>query len=135
MVLEYYGRRVSQARLARLARTTLREGTSVQNLARAARHLGFDAAWRERSTIAELRSYFQRGIPTIVSWFSSDEGHYSVVVGLTRRTITLADPELGRFRTLPLATFLRVWFTLKRDPPRSGRDFFLRRLIIVRLRK
>lgn len=131
MVLGYYGRSVAERQLGRLAGTTAAHGTPATGLVRAAEHLGFRATWRQSGTIAALRQYVRRGVPVIVNWFSTDEGHYSVVVGLDQRRIALQDPELGRVRWLSLDTFRRVWFDFPGDALRRPSDLVLRGYLVV----
>lgn len=49
-------------------------------------------------------------MPVIVNWFSTNEGHYSVVVGVDDARVVLADPETGKRRSFDHETLMRVWF-------------------------
>ncbi len=69
-----------------------------------------------------------------MDWFSGDDGHYSVVVGIDRKYIHLQDPELGKVRSLDIPTFRRVWFDFPGDMLHSHRDLILRRMIVVEAR-
>lgn len=133
MVLSFFGKRVSVSTLARRARTTVM-GTRAQDLARVARSYGFSASIKDRASLRDIRACLRTGIPPIVDWFSTDDGHYSVVVDCNRSQITLNDPEIRRRRTLALETFERVWFDFRGNVLRSPRQLELRRLIIVRPR-
>lgn len=132
-VLAYYGISKSEAELARLAGATRAKGVEAARIVRAARKLGFHAEVMDLSTLNQLRKLVRyQKIPVIVDWFSTDEGHYSVAVGMDRKNIHLMDPELGGIRTLPLKDFERVWFDFSPPVMRSARDLVLRRMIVIR---
>ena len=66
-----------------------------------------------------------------MDWFSVDDGHYSVVIGMDKKFIYLNDPEWGKVRKLELKIFKRVWFDYKGDFPVSSRDFIIRRIMVI----
>lgn len=131
MVLAYFGCHVSEARAAKLSSATRRYGVEAKGLVKAARAVGFRATVKDKATFRDIENHLMRGIPVIVDWFSGDDGHYSVVTGLTKSTIYLADPELGRVRKLSRSVFRRVWFDFSYDYPRSPRELIIRRMIVV----
>ena len=111
MVLGALGIQKSEAELAKLSNTTRKDGVEPEGLVDAAKKLGLKAFQKENSTIDELKIYVKdKKIPIIVDWFSTDDGHYSVAVNMDDTTITLADPELGKFRKMDLKKFEKVWF-------------------------
>lgn len=132
MVLAYYGVRKSERALARLSGATRTQGVEAPALAKVARKLGFSALIKDRATLADIKKYLKAGTPVIVDWFSHDDGHYSVVVGLTRDTIYLQDPEIGRLRTMDIKTFKRVWFDFPGDVLRSKSAVILQRMLVIR---
>ncbi len=131
MVLAYYGLRKSERELARLAGATRSQGVEAPALEKVARRLGFAARIKDRATLADIKKYLNKGIPVIVDWFSHDDGHYSVVVGLTKDTIYLQDPEIGRIRTMDTKIFKRVWFDFPGDILRSKSAVILQRMLVV----
>lgn len=132
MVLSYYGMEQSERALARLSGAIRAQGVRAAGLAAAARRLGFKAQVKDRATLADVRQWVsKKRVPVIVNWFSTDEGHYSVVVGITSRTISLLDPEWGKVRTIDKRVFARVWFDFMSGMPLSGRSLVVRRLIAV----
>jgi predicted double-glycine peptidase len=131
MVLAYYGVRKSERALARLAGATRSRGVEAPGLAKAARRLGFTARIKDRATLADVKRHIKKGIPVIVDWFSKDDGHYSVVVGITGSTIYLQDPEIGRVRAMDTKTFKRVWFDFPGDILRSKNAVILQRMLVV----
>ncbi len=131
-VLAYYGLNKSEAELTRLSGATKSKGVEASGIVRAAHKLGFHAEIRDGSTLSQLsRLVLDKKIPVIVDWFSTDEGHYSVVVGLDQKKIHLMDPELGAIRTLPVKDFERVWFDFAPPVMQSAKDLILRRMIII----
>lgn len=134
-VLRVHGDRVSIVELTRLCRATRARGTSPRNLAAAARVRGFRARVQAWAEMSDLAAALRRGLPPVVLWFSGDEGHYSAVVGLDRRFIYLADPELGRTRKLPRDAFRRVWFDFSTDGPEKRAQLYARWMLTVEPKK
>ena len=134
MVLAYYGVHKTEKELARLCSTD-RSGTRPEHLVRGAHKLGFHAVLKEHATLADIKTYLSRKIPVIVDWFSADEGHYSVVIGMDRTHIYLQDPELGKQRSIDLQTFQRIWFDFSSEHIRTPKDLRLRLLIAISPKK
>lgn len=131
MVLGYYGVRKSERALARLSGATRTKGVEASGLAKAARRLGFNAVIKDRATLSDIKKFIEKGIPVIVDWFSNDDGHYSVVVGVTPRAIYLQDPEIRGVRKMDITTFKRVWFDFPGDMLRSKSAVILQRMLVV----
>ncbi len=132
MVLGFYGIPSNERALARVAGTMLSTGTTADGLLRAAKMYGCDGRVFNDATIGFLRRMvLVRKIPVIVQWFSTDEGHYSVVVHLDRDNIYLQDPEAGHLVAMKLATFKRVWFDFVGSKPPSTDTLIARRVIVV----
>ena len=131
MVLDYFGTHKTERELARLTHSTRTLGAPPSSLVAVARKLGFHASVKTGASFTDLQSYLRRRIPVIVDWFNTDDGHYSVVVGLTRTHIILQDPELGRTRTLTQETFYRVWFDFTGPYLRSPKELHLRLIVVV----
>lgn len=132
MVLEYYGIKKSENELAKLSGAKKHTGVGVEGLIKAAKELGFKGFFKDFSDVNGIRKYvIDKKIPVIVDWFSTDDGHYSVVVGIDKNNIYLQDPELGDLRAMELDTFKRVWFDFPSDFLRSKDDIIIRRIIVV----
>lgn len=122
MVLGYYGIEISEARLAKLCKTT-RLGTSAEGIKRAAVRLGCKVEIKDHSSFSDIRRWLDKRVPVIVDWFTRGradyddadiaDGHYSVVVGLDKEFIHLQDPELGHARRIKREDFMVVWFDFK----------------------
>lgn len=130
MVLAYFGVHATEKQIAKLAGTD-KDGTRAKGLMKAAKHFGFQAHIRDFADIADIQHMLEYRVPVIVAWFSSDEGHYSVVVGMKGKKIYLQDPEIGKMRSMPLKTFKRVWFDFSGDFLKSKKDIVIRRMIAV----
>jgi len=131
MVLEYYGIKKTEREVARLAGTTARWGTPATGLVKAVKSFGLKGKVKDNADLSDVRKYISKKIPVIVNWFSTDEGHYSVVVGIDEKFIYLQDPELASVRKLDLVTFKRVWFDFHGDFIKQKSDIVLRRLVVV----
>lgn len=132
MVLNFFGVRASENQLARLSGCTPERGVGAHRLVKALNHFGLKGLVKDFATLADIRRYVRkRRIPVIVDWFSTNDGHYSVVVDITRTHIVLQDPELGRKRTMDLHTFNRVWFDFPGRAIRAKCDLNIRRMIVV----
>lgn len=130
-VLRFYGRTISLKELVRLSGATRQHGTPPEGLLRAARRLGFSARSKRWAEIGDLTQAVSRGTPPLVLWFSIDEGHYSVVVGVDRTHVDLVDPELGRTRKIPRDAFRRTWFDFSTSGPEKGARLYARWMLLV----
>ena len=128
MVMEYFGIRETQKKLGVIAGTTPISGTPHKGMIQVLRQYGFDVKVKHtKTTFEDLRIFVnEKKLPVIVNWYSvfnpPASGHYSVVVGINKKTITLMDPEIRTTRTLDLDDFNKLWFDFDedlefRDPP------------------
>ena len=126
---------ISEARLARIARTSQISGTTGTNLLRAAHRLGFRAEIKDNAGFGAIERWLRKGVPVIVDWMSVERdgarGHYSVVCGLGEDHIVLQDPAIGRRRKMTRRGFLAVWYDFKYLFPRRSDELILRRMIVV----
>ena len=131
MVLQFYGIDKTEKELAKLSGATKGKGVEADGLVKAAKKLGLKAFYKDYCEIEDIRKYFKKKIPLIVDWFSGNDGHYSVVVGIGKKNIFLQDPELGKIRKMGLEAFKRVWFDFPGNFLKAKRELVIRRLIIV----
>lgn len=132
MVMDYFGVRETMKELGKRTGCTEEKGVEGRKLVTVAKQYGFEGLIKDRAELADLRLYVKKKeIPVIVDWFSVDDGHYSVVVDVGRKYIYLIDPEIGRIRKLPLATFYRVWFDFPDNFIKSEKDLILRRMVVL----
>lgn len=131
MVLEYYGIKMSEKKLAKMCGATASLGVEAKHLLTAAKKLGLKGFIKDHATISELASFLKRDIPVIVDWFSVNDGHYSVVVGLDKRYIYLEDPEFGRLNIIEIEVFRRIWFDYPGKYLRSSKSLIIRRVLVL----
>lgn len=132
IILDYYGLEKTEEELVNLAGSTAAHGTSSEDLIRTAKKLGFSAFQTDCATYTDMKQWLRQKIPVIVDWFSQDDGHYSVVVGLDENNIYLQDPELGQMRAMKKNDFFRVWFDFPGDYLQSKEDVIIRRMIVIK---
>lgn len=107
---------------------------SNENLAALLRRLGASISVIETATWSDLRKSVGRNRVAIVSWMLNGYiGHFSVVTRVTSTHVILADPALGRTRSMRRIVFLRLWYDYRGDRwyPRSADDIRLRWLCVA----
>ena len=132
MLFEYYGLKKSERELVKLTNCSIVNGTTADDLVRAAKYFGFDASYSDNNTWENLYNEVHKNGPVIVDWFSQISGHYSPVYDVYKNEIVLADPEYGFIREMKKNEFLPLWFDFDTFYPETQSDFFLRRMIVVR---
>lgn len=132
MVFDYYGVSILEDEIAKIAGASKEKGTSRAGLIKAAKHFGFDGFSKENSSLSDLRYFLKRKIPVIVDWFFEDEGHYSVVVDIDKKNITLIDPSFKKgVRKFSLEKFLRIWFDFPGKHIKDPKDLVLRLMLVI----
>ena len=137
MVMDYYGLSVPEKEIARVAGSSRERGTSIKGLIRAAKHFGFKTIFKKDASLKDLEYFVDRKIPVIVDWFDKEEGHYSVVVDITKRKVVLMDPALRKIllyvrrRVFPREVFFRLWFDFPHKFIRTPKDLVLRAMLVV----
>lgn len=132
MVLQYFGRQMSEQRLAKLCGWTKAKGVKSEAVLKVAKGLGFQGFIKDFATVSDLWHYvLKKKIPVIVDWFSRDDGHSSVVVNINRENIYLLDPEFGLVRSMKLGIFKRVWFDFPGDYIKTKRQLIIRRMMVI----
>lgn len=131
MVLHFYGLEKSEEELGKICGVKKRLGMEAERFKKAARRFGFKILIKDFADFADINFYLKRKIPIIVDWFSKDDGHYSVVVGLDKKYIYLADPEFDKIRKMDKEIFKRVWFDFSGAYLRRKNDIIVRRIIVI----
>lgn len=132
MVLEYYGIKMSEKKLAKMCGATASLGSNAGRILATAKKLGFKGFIKDSATISELAKFLKKDMPVIVDWFSVNDGHYSVVVGLDKRYVYLEDPELGRLNVIEKDVFRRVWFDFNgKYLVKSSKNLLIRRVLVI----
>lgn len=130
-VFQYFGIKKTEREIAKLAGATVVKGTSLRGMINAARKLGFKAWNKDMASFDDINKLLERKIPVIVEWFHNDDGHYSVIVGLTKKHVVLMNPRFGTFDKIDRATFKRIWFDFHGYYLKSKKDAIIRRMIVI----
>lgn len=101
MILKHYGKDTTISYLRDISETT-REGSSAENLLRAAESLGFEAIVVKMDCEA-LRT--DAPLPAILHW---DSNHFVVIYKIERNRFYIADPSSGRL-VLTRKEFVNHW--------------------------
>ncbi|MFA6533610.1 MAG: papain-like cysteine protease family protein [Patescibacteria group bacterium] len=140
MVMDYYGVKQSEMYWARLTAMEIKNGKVNRNegcpddkFVVAVAKIGFKGFCKDNSSIVEVKKFIKKKVPVIVNWFSPEQGaHFSVVVGLEKDKIFLADPYLGKVIKLTVESFADRWFDHMPYPIKSLRQFkWVRRICAV----
>jgi ABC-type bacteriocin/lantibiotic exporter with double-glycine peptidase domain len=142
IVADYYGIHKSERELSKLCKASKIDGTTGENMLKGARAVGLDGKIQDNANFELIAKWLRKGIPVIVDWFSPGQsrpveksrmadGHYSVVVGLTKTHILLEDPGLGQKRKVPRHEFMRVWFDFDTRYLARPAGIILRRIITI----
>ena len=131
IVLKYYGRQEKQHELKKLLGSTYLNGTMNKDMIRVSRALGFKVKYKINSSMDEIRKLISKGIPPIVSWFTPEGGsHYSVVKGVDKNSIFIADPELNKTRKFKIEDFEDRWHNVDWDSMTYVKKLFVSIFII-----
>ncbi|HRY52890.1 MAG TPA: cysteine peptidase family C39 domain-containing protein [Candidatus Portnoybacteria bacterium] len=132
MVFDYLGLSLSEDRIKKITGANAKIGTPLAGIKKAVGQLGLKIMIKDNADFKDVAFWLNKNLPVIVGWFSQDEGHYSVVVGLDAKNIYLLDPEFGQRRKISRIDFKRTWFDFEGEAMRSKSDLILRRLIVIR---
>lgn len=108
-LLAHNGVERDEASLARRCKSHPIRGTDPAPMARVAREEGFKVSAHARMSLPDLRRHTAAGRPVMVL-IQDNGGHYVVVVGASRKTIKIADPSGGRFKSVPAKEFMASWY-------------------------
>jgi predicted double-glycine peptidase len=118
-ICAYYGEDHREADLAAMLGSSSLHGTNLQPIIDFFRKENFKVDVRENMTVADLKSYIDRGIPVIMmiqAWVEHpseyqgwENGHFTVCIGYTRDEILFADPSLYDIGYIPADKLLHRW--------------------------
>lgn len=131
IVFDYHGIVKSQQEWARLSGTTHENGVQNEGMFRAIKAVGFNYKLINEASFDDVRRLIAQKQTIIAIWWSGNWGHYSPVAAINGKTITLADPELGKLRRIELERFDHFWFDFAQDYQRKASDLQLRNLIWI----
>lgn len=112
-VAQHWGETLDEPMLIRLIGIDPDNGSSAQQVAAAAKKLGYDAAPRYFESIDELHAYTANDIPVILaiqSFTQPTRGHFVVATEVDDKVVRVMDPNVGgNRRTLSRAELDRRW--------------------------
>ncbi|MDE1924642.1 MAG: C39 family peptidase [Patescibacteria group bacterium] len=113
MVLAAHGMRQTQKKLAKLAGTNSRIGTSTRGMIQALDSFNLEVASGNKKNLADIRQELAKGSIIIVAYTELhwQWGHYAIVLGYKGKNIHLLDPteRLGTVIVLPAKEFDKRW--------------------------
>ncbi|MCE9517384.1 C39 family peptidase [Candidatus Nomurabacteria bacterium] len=140
IILSYYGIEKTESELAKLTNLIPGLGIDDVSIVKTAEELGFKTEIKNESSLKDIATWLEKGVPVIVDWFTrgrsdySDsevaDGHYSVVCGLDDTHIYLQDPEIGSIRKIEHNDFMKVWFDFKGNVLKSD-ELIIRQIIAI----
>ncbi|HPW34662.1 MAG TPA: C39 family peptidase [Candidatus Paceibacterota bacterium] len=141
IILEYWGIKVSEMELIKRCKTIPGFGSKTKDIVKAAEYYGMKGFYKNFSSFSEIKKWLDKKIPVIVDWFSggpekesakyAPDGHYSVVVGLDKNKIYLAETETGKIYSLKRSAFLRVWFDFEGEWVTTWKNMMVRQIIVI----
>jgi len=111
MALEFFGKKVSQKKLAGLLKTNEKRGTLRRDMIKTARGFGLSARGFFGKNLDEVKKFLNTGNIAIVIFVepSSEEDHYSVLAGVGRGCVVLNDPLSGKNFEIKEKDFIARW--------------------------
>lgn len=97
--------------LARYAKTQVEWGTQHAGMIKTAQKHGFFVFIRRNSGVDDLREFVRKGYAVVVDWTEphEQEGHYSLLIGFTKKRVIYHDPWWGRERSMKVNKFIKHW--------------------------
>lgn len=118
-VFHYYGLKVTEHHLERIAKSDPTNGTSTENLIKVARAFGFKNKAKHNMDIRELKEWLDMKRPVIVvlqqkgsekDYKNLLNGHYMVAIGYDERNLYFEDPATDEKRgKIEIKEFLKRW--------------------------
>lgn len=133
MVFAYWGIFLSEKDIAEICNHTYELGCKNEDMACAAKAVGFEVYTKNNSTIEEVEELVNAGAPVIVDWFCGDppEGHSSVVIGVSKKNMYILDPFLEEMRVVAKEDFRRCWFDFY-ETPITPQNLYVGNIIVLK---
>ena len=119
MALEFFGKKISQRKLARILKTNKKIGTLRRNMVKTARREGLTARSFIRKNLGGVKKFLADGkvvIAIFVEPYSkltkklySEGDHYTIITGIGLGTVTLNDPWVGKNFKMKEKDFIGRW--------------------------
>ena len=105
-----FGEDYEEKELLRVTKVSEEYGSEEKDMVKAARLLGFKVCSKKNSNMKEIKEAPNYEKPVIVLYLAWGDAHYSVIVGMTRTHLLLADPyKKGCVRQIRKDIFLKRW--------------------------
>ena len=112
MVAAFFGTRLPPEKLYKLANPNPETGTSNKDLVKTGKKLGFSVYSKNKADVKDIAKFLDKGLPVVVNFIEpkgEKEGHYSLVVGMTKTEIIFNDPGYGEGFRMGIPEFLSRW--------------------------
>ncbi len=114
-VLDYYGLNKSEREIAKAVCVTKKEGCTPQQIISGMKKFGLNAYYKKDSTLKQIKDLLKKNIPPMIYWGRHGEGHYSVITGIGKNNVWIADPENKKVINLKMKYFLRRWIDVEKS--------------------
>ena len=111
MALEFFGKKISQKKLAKLLKTNKKRGTLRRDMVSVAKREGLTAQTFVGKKLGNVRKFLntEKIVIAIFVEPSGEEDHYSVISGLKNKKIVLNDPFSGKNFEIKTKDFIARW--------------------------
>ncbi len=112
MVAAFFGTHYTSEQLYEIVRPNPDTGTRNKDMIKVAKKLGFSVYSKNKASIENIKKFLNQDLPVIVNFIEprgKEEGHYSLVVGITDREIIFNDPGYGQGFSMGITEFLSRW--------------------------
>lgn len=112
MVAAFFGASYSPEQLYKIMNPDPDTGTRNRDMKRAVKKLGLRAQSKNKADIKDIKKFLDQGFPVVVNFIEprgKEEGHHSLVVGMTDEEIIFNDPGYGENFRMGIAEFLSRW--------------------------
>ena len=132
IVLNYFGIKKTEKELTKLCGWNRTDGVSTKAILKVAKKMGFKGFIQDFSDIKDLKKYvLRKELPVVVDWFSTNQGHSSVVIDIDEENVYLQDPDIGHIRAMEIEVFKRVWFDFSGPFLCAKKDIIIRRMMVL----
>ena len=120
MILDYFGKHISQKTLARRLKTNVEDGTDHFDLIRVATENNLYCYVNQNSFLQEIFHFLSRDLPVVIDFMEPDgnEAHYAVVIGHDHETLIVNDPWNGEKFRLRREWFEKHWYDYENNAKR-----------------
>jgi len=111
MVLDFFGKFKSEAKLAKEVHCRKETGSSHIHIIEAVRREGFRCREKHEASIEDLKESLKEHLPAIVNYTEpvDNADHYAVVIGFSHSNIILNDPADGQNFRISEKEFFERW--------------------------